>query len=275
MRFVAVESSQSRQDNVFSPTNSGYGVIKEGVLISVYPPDSPEHQFHQQSHSYFRQLVGDTTFACLAGQTVIRSNRYAFCAYHDMTNFTTAEGVCHDLTQYMNDFAVRSIPTDGMRFNSFIAAFQRPLIENQLAGSRYLYQLLLHMHHHDKAKGFAWNPSVSNDTESPSFGYSIAENTFYIPLLYSSSSSEARRSVYTFVVFNSHLLFEKLRANNAFIKLRDLIRARQSEVHPNLTDHGSGLEFIQYALVSPDPNTQDQERKIRKEVLGPCPFASQ
>jgi FPC/CPF motif-containing protein YcgG len=67
-------------------------------------------------------------------------------------------------------------------------------------------------------------------------------------------------------------MLEALKQEGKFTKLRDTIRSRQDTVHPYLGDHGDTKEWRQYALLSPDLQTEQAELEIRRNVLGECPF---
>jgi hypothetical protein len=259
------------QNNPFSSEKSGYGRLEGNTLHSVYAAGSERFAFHQKAHTYFRDLVLDPGFACIAGQGAVRSKTYAFSAYGDMRSEDVAEGVCHDLFTFKQEFGLSTV-SDRLKFMTFIAAFEHPKITNQLDGAEHFYTLLHNMHQHDVKKERVWNPSVSKDIHSPEFGFSSGGDAFFVPLLYPHSGSPARRSDITMVVFNAHAVFDKLRETGAFDKIKQKIRARQDWVHPYLGDHGETNEFLQYALVDPDEETQRKNEQIIYRAIGKCPF---
>ncbi|MEO6509221.1 MAG: YqcI/YcgG family protein [Patescibacteria group bacterium] len=132
--------------------------------------------------------------------------------------------------------------------------------------------------HNSNAQHFDWSPEVSNDIEDPSFSYSTAAKTFFVPFMNAYSGTPARYSEIPMVVFNSNMVFQLLRDQvdkngiTAFDKLKQKIRAREGWVHPALGDHGEQSEFDQYALVDPTPEMESKEEEIKKEILGECPF---
>jgi FPC/CPF motif-containing protein YcgG len=121
----------------------------------------------------------------------------------------------------------------------------------------------------------AWAPNVSSDISSSDFGFSVGGDAFFVPFLYEYSGSPARYSKIPMLVFNAHDMFTKLRAVGSFDKLKAIIHARQSWVHPNLGDHGDAIEFVQYALVDPDQESQKQELFWREHLLGTKPFTKE
>ncbi|MGH2508352.1 MAG: YqcI/YcgG family protein [Ktedonobacteraceae bacterium] len=257
------------ESSLFSHEMSGYGqAAEDGTFLSTYPLGSSMYDFHTSSHSYFKQLVSDEHFTCLAGRTVARTNQYAYCAYPDMTDACIAEGILHDLIKF-------SLKQDHEQtsalFRSFVAAFRDPQIANPLAGAECLYTLLRNMDEKN-SQHFGWAEGFSHDTDSSSFGYSAGGEAFFLAYFYPTAYWAYRRSDVTFVVFNAHKILQKLRELGRFAKLRDKIRGRQKEMHPLLGDHGTCNEWLQYTLLSPDPVTQAEELRIRQSILGACPF---
>lgn len=265
------------ESNPYPATHSGYGSISSGVLISAYQESTDLWAFHHSAHSYFKNLVLSPHFACVGAQSSVKGENYAFCAYPNMTTVSTAEGLCHDLIAFKQQFNLPGInKVKGAPFLTFVAAFSGPNIADQIDGIKHFYTLLKQLHEQDK-KYFKWGgvdhaQYVSNDVNSPDFGFSLSGDAFFMPFLYSYSGSPARISSIPMVVFNAHVIFAKLRQINAFERLKTLIRSRQTWVHPALGDHGDVKEFDQYALVDPDGEVMQKEQEIRKRVLGEKPF---
>lgn len=269
------EAAVSAGTNVINPFSidfSGYGRVTDGVFVSSYQNDSPMNAFHLQAQKYFKVFVGREDFPCVAGRTVARTDQYAFCAYPDMLNPAVAEGIMHDMIQFQQEFGIPNDPKrKGGVFRSFVAAFTEPHITDSLHGAEALYILLNNMHEIN-SKYFNWREGFSNDTDSPDFGYSAGESAFFIASFHPGAFVQARQSDLNFVVFNSHVMLDALKKEGKFKQLRDLIRSRQAMIHPYLGDHGVTFEWRQYALLSPDSETEKTERVIRRRVFGECPF---
>lgn len=263
---------RERKNNPFSSALSGYGHVVNEKFVSTYPEGSAMYGFHLNAQNYFKGFVGEKDFPCVAGRTVARTDQYAFCAYPDMTNPQLAEGIMHDMIQFQHEFGIPDDPKpNGKRFRSFVAAFAEPHITSPLHGAEALYTLLGNMHDVN-AQHYPWKEGFSNDMESSDFGYSAGESAFFIAFFHPEAHDAARRSDVTFVVFNSHAMLESLKDEGKFNKLRDIIRSRQDSVHPYLGNHGEVKEWRQYALLSPDVETEAAEQAIRQKVLGECPF---
>ena len=241
-------------------------------LYRPIPEGSAMYDFHLSAHEYFKSLVLSGNFACVGAISAVKSKKYAFCAYPDMTAPEIGEAVAHDILMYKKAFDVDHImDKKGVSFVSFIAAFKEPVIPSQMDGVGALYTLLKNVHAAD-ASHFGWATSASPDPKDKTFAYSVGGDAYFLPFMYKQSGSPARQSEIPMVVFNIHTVFAKLREVGAFESLKQMIHDRQSWVHPNLADHGDNPEFVQYALVDPDDASQAKEQEIREEILGTCPF---
>ena len=266
------EQEKNIKTNPFSSKMSGYGFSEKGVLKSVYPKGSPMHDFHTKAYEYLKTLIGGESFACVAGQTAVRAESYILAAYPSMTDPQVAEGLCHDLMEFTREYGIPDKEKGPKgQFRSFVATFEGPMPTSQMQAAEYLYTLLKNIHSVDK-KYFPWAKGISADLESTDFGFSIGEAGYFIPSFHPFTSSEVRRSDMLFVVFNAHAMFDTLRKQGKFDKLKQIIRRRQAHVHPYLGDHGTVNEWVQYALVDSDEKSQQEEKALRRKVLGECPF---
>lgn len=134
------------------------------------------------------------------------------------------------------------------------------------------------MHKADEEAGFGWNPGVSNNIESPNFGYSVGGEAFFIPFMDAFSGTPARYSEIPMLVFNSHLVFKIMKqieikpGLTLMDQFTNKIRSREKWVHPNLGAHGDLSEFDQYGLVDPTPEMESAEEEVKNNILGKCPF---
>jgi uncharacterized protein len=110
-----------------------------------------------------------------------------------------------------------------------------------------------------------WDTRVEKDAASPDFSFSIKEEAFYIIGLQPGSERKARQFRYPALVFNPHEQFEKLRASNKYIPMRDAVRKREiklcGSINPMLADFGESSEVFQYSGLQYDSSWK-------------CPFVS-
>jgi FPC/CPF motif-containing protein YcgG len=112
---------------------------------------------------------------------------------------------------------------------------------------------------------FEWDPTVSDDPDSPHFSLSIGGRGFYVVGLHPGASRAARRFPVAALVFNLHSQFEALRADGRYGRLRDVITQRDvaysGSRNPMLAIHGEQSEARQYS-----------GRKVEADWR--CPFSS-
>ena len=77
------------------------------------------------------------------------------------------------------------------------------------------------------------------------------EEAFFVIGLHANSSRPSRQFRYPALVFNPHAEFEKLRTNNRYGKMKEVIRKRDisysGSANPMLTDFGEASEVYQYS----------------------------
>ena len=115
------------------------------------------------------------------------------------------------------------------------------------------------------ASQYAWYRRVEKDVTSPGFSFSIKEEAFYIIGLHANSSRKSRQFKYPALVFNAHEQFEKLRASNKYVVMKEAVRKRDiklsGSVNPMLADFGESSEVFQYSGLQYESNWK-------------CPFAA-
>ncbi len=267
-----------KSPNPFSAAKSGYGRYIDGLFVSVYPEGLPIQSFHKSAHDYVVKLVKSEIFPCILGQTAIKTNQYAFCAYDDIANLQVAEGVLHDIVRFQQEFEVPAKPK-GPRgiFRTMLVAFQKPEIRDEIHGAEVLYNLLNNMHEIN-SQCYRWTVGFSNDPQSPDFGFSAGESAHFIAYFHPYANVPARKSDVNFIVFNSHHVIDAFKATgmNNYARAKSIIRGRQVQpIHPYLGDHGVVEEWRQYTLLNPDQETEAKELELMLRILGECPFQPQ
>jgi FPC/CPF motif-containing protein YcgG len=147
---------------------------------------------------------------------------------------------------------------------SFVVIFDGPDSLDEETFEKALWNRLQCLHNLDVVSGQPWNEAVDRDPESPHFSLSIGGEPFFVIGLHPHASRPARRFEKPALVFNSHLQFEKLRADGRFDKMKQIIRQRDEalagSINPMLNDHGQASEARQYSGRAVDPEWK-------------CPFA--
>lgn len=274
--FAGADALPTRGPNPFSSEHSGYGHFVNGSFVSSFPPGSEMFQFHTQAQRYVQGKILDKSFPCILGQAAVRTEQYAFSAYDDITQPDVAEGVLHDivLAQHELEIPTKKVGKRGI-FRSTLAAFRKPVIEDEMHGAEVLYTLLQNMHEKN-SQHYDWTEGFSNELDSLDFGYAAGESAHFIAFFHPEATVPARVSEVQFIVFNSyHVInaFKELKGMEHHARVKEIIRSRQVQpIHPYLGNHGDVLEWVQYPLLSPDPDTEAKELELRNRILGECPF---
>ena len=135
--------------------------------------------------------------------------------------------------------------------HSMAALFPGSSAMDESAFEAALWTQLRELHAIDVAGDVPWNPSVSADPASPQFSMSIAGHAFFVIGLHPGASRIARRFEMPALVFNSHVQFDRLKADGRYAKMQTATRERdvalQGSINPNLADHGQASEARQYS----------------------------
>jgi FPC/CPF motif-containing protein YcgG len=199
---------------------------------------------HAQTLLEFEQLVEGDHFPCFAGRTAHQRHLvdhlfagHMACPAHDKA---LAEGIA--------GFAADNKPED--TFRSLVVHFEGAEPVPEQVFETLLFARLQGIHEVD-ARAHAWDPSVSDDADSPGFSMSIGGKAFYVVGLHPGASRPARRLAHPALVFNLHSQFEYLRQEGRYERLKNAIIEqdieRNGSANPMLAVHGESSEAIQYS----------------------------
>jgi hypothetical protein len=199
----------------------------------------------------FGAFIGAEHFPCLAGKGTVHRGDHTLCAYGSLGSRAAATALAADLGEF-----VRGIPADGSGMRAFVAVFREPAPADEAAFERLLWRQLQRLHERDDVR-IGWDPTVSDDPDSPQFSFSFAGRALFVVGLHPASSRLARRFRWPTLVFNPRAQFERLRAEGRFERLRTIVRARdialQGTANPNLADFGEQSEARQYSGRAAEP----------------------
>ena len=224
--------------------NSSYGTFDGERLL--LPEGTGNARMTEEVHGALRALLHDPDFPCIGAKSVINQNSYRFGLYQKIGEPASTAGLAYDLARFIKERP--SLPGE---FSSFIASFVEPKLRRPKEFEDLLWKQLAALHVADR-EFFKWNPEVSSQPSDPEFSFSFAENAFFVVGLSPASQRWARRFPWPTLVFNDHSQFQKLRDEQRFDRMRDIIRDRDEAVHgsPNamLSDYGGAhSEARQYA----------------------------
>jgi uncharacterized protein len=206
-------------------------------------------------HYQFINFIKNAAFPCVLGRAAIVNKRYRFGVYQDMKSPDCAEGLCHDLWNFVDE-RPSAFPVEEGEYATFAAIFTAPKTTTEDDFEQLLWSLLQQMNEND-ANFHKWDTATNSDPTHAKFSFSFASCSFFVVGLHNQSSRRSRNFPYPVIVFNAHDQFDHLRKMGNFDKMQTAIRKRdivlQGQINPSLKDYGNDSEAKQYSgrLVEP------------------------
>ncbi|HEY0602395.1 MAG TPA: guanitoxin biosynthesis heme-dependent pre-guanitoxin N-hydroxylase GntA [Herpetosiphonaceae bacterium] len=218
---------------------------RSNELTCISTPGRAAPPLVQTVHNDFRAFITERTYPCVGARAAVLSNCYWLGVYDEMGSAGATAGLAHDLFNF-----VQHQPSFNSNFTTFVACFAQPAPGDELEFEALLWQQLQRLHDLDR-QYHAWDTAASADPADPFFSYSFAEQAFFIVGLTDVNTRLARRFAWPTLIFNAHHQFERLRRQNHYQRLQQMIRQReialQGDINPNLCDFGTASEARQYA----------------------------
>ena len=206
----------------------------------------------------FQQFIQNAEFPCVGAKSALARDALSVLPVGKIDSATDDV----EIHRALRDFSDK-LDHQSPIVRSFVVIFDGPDGLDEEAFEKALWNRLQCLHNLDVVSGQSWNEAVDPDPQSPHFSLSIGE-PFFVIGLHPNASRPARRFEKPALVFNSHLQFEKLRADGRFDKMKEIIRKRDEalagSINPMLNDHGEASEARQYSGRAVDPEWK-------------CPFA--
>lgn len=225
---------------------SCYGIPDPKCVYAstVYTEHPAQKAKALQALVQFKAKIKEINYPCVGAKSVVNTNNFRFGMYQDLGSPASAKALARDLQIYVSE--LKRQPKEAS-LTSFFAFFE-PKSYTEVQFEARLWQQLAHLHTEDRA---AWSTQVSADTGSPEFGFSFANEAFFIVGLHDNSSRLARQFDYPVLVFNLHSQFGRLRQKDKFSVMQSVIRKRdkslQGFTNPNLSNFGENTEAKQYS----------------------------
>lgn len=214
--------------------------------------------FHKPSDMQHKQLVNendlinefldhlrDKDFPCIAAHDAVEKETLRFCIAQHMG----CPADDHAILRFLYDF-VDHYRNETKGFHSAAILFAQPRNITEEEFETLLWNRLQILADLDAIQ-FAYDERVSPDPLSPQFSFSIKGEAFYIIGLHPANTRMARRLGFPALIFNPHSQFEKLREQNVYHKMQNIVRRRDEmysgSVNPMLSDFGNASEAIQYS----------------------------
>lgn len=193
----------------------------------------------------FKEWIRGSDFSCLGARVALRRRVLETVLVGHMDEPAAVREVHVALESF-----VGRVLRAGQDFASLVVLFNGPLIKSEAHFEQLLWEHMAALRDVDRER-HQWAPGVGSDPESPDFAFSVVEHPFFVVGMHPLASRRSRRSSRPAVAFNSHLQFDRLKANGTYFGLQRRIRAReialQGSVNPSLADFGTTSEARQYA----------------------------
>jgi uncharacterized protein len=198
---------------------------------------------------HLEEMVLHPEYPCLGARSVFNTERATVEVLDELATPGATQLLIDRLLHFVEDTDL----TEG--FASFVAMFRGPVVDSEEEFEQLLWRQLEQLH---AADDLPWNDQVSANPDNPHFAFSVSGTAFFVVGMHPNASRVARRAPLPTLVFNFHEQFEELRASERYLRMRDTIRRRDTElqgsINPMVRDHGVQSEARQYSgrAVPPD-----------------------
>ncbi len=224
----------------FGPAADGFSELWSGTAAAG---------FDELRLGQFVSLIRNPAFPCVGAKSAIGRGTYRI-GLHDAMGTASATGT---LYEHLRRFVAEQDSERGTLpppFTTYAAIFDGPFIGSEVEAHNLIWTQLQMLRDIDSVS----NPyalDASSEVENPNFAMSVCRRAFFVVGLNPCASRWSRRFAYPALVFNAHFQFQELRKRNIFGKIQLEIRNRdvrlQKSLNPNLSDHGTVSEALQYS----------------------------
>ncbi len=202
-------------------------------------------QSAQEIIEKFLAYIHRSDFPCIAARSAVANEglqclvvNHMACPHHD-----------HEVLKFLYRF-VDEFRLDPHGYQSAAVIYELPEISSEEVFEELLWKRLqgivdLDSLHH------GYDPRVDSDPISPHFSFSIKGEACFIIGLHPASARAARHFSHPVLVFNPHAQFVKLRDEDKYEQMKEVIRKRDmaysGSYNPMLRDFGESSEVLQYS----------------------------
>jgi uncharacterized protein len=136
-------------------------------------------------------------------------------------------------------------------FRSLAVIFAGPQGLDEPSFETALWRRLSTLLAEDRRRGYAYAPGFSDNPDDAHFALSFGGQAFFAVGLHPQASRTARCLPFPAIMFNPHDQFERLRAEQKYERMREVILTRDAELdgeaNPMIARHGDISEARQYS----------------------------
>jgi FPC/CPF motif-containing protein YcgG len=202
-------------------------------------------EMHETIITRYLAYLDKKAFPCVGAKAALARQQVCCMVADNMETRLEDQRILHFMYTFIDAF--RNSPN---LFHSAAIIFTGPAINNEERYDALFWNTLQSLSSLD-AKYYPYDTRVNSNTASHHFSFSLKSEALYVIGLNPKSSRMSRRFAYPAIVFNPHSQFEKLREEDRYLHLKEVIRKRDiacsGSVNPMLLDFGAGSEVYQYS----------------------------
>ena len=193
----------------------------------------------------FKAFINDQSFPCTGAKAAIAKQQMHCLVADHMSCPKNDQLILQFIYKFVDEFR-----NSNEIFQSASIIFKEPKIDSEELFDELLWQRLQALADLD-AQNYVYDSRVDMNPSSAFFSFSLKEEAFFIIGLHPSSSRPKRQFKYPTLVFNPHMQFEKLREENRYEAMKEIVRKRDmatsGSINPMLDDFGKSSEVFQYS----------------------------
>lgn len=222
----------------------------ESYFDDFYLPDrTPE----QESDATCPRLAGALTdlierpdFPCVGAKSALAQDNLAILTAASLGSTMDDARIHRRLVDWGRAAAASQ---DG--FRSLAVVFAGPTRLDERGFETMLWERLGALSAIDRRRGHPQAAGFSADPDHPDFALSFGGTAYFAVGLHPGASRRARRLPYPAIIFNLHSQFKRLREENRYERMREVILTRDEAfdgtVNPMIARHGEVSEARQYS----------------------------
>ena len=193
----------------------------------------------------YKAFIRNKVFPCVAARSAYASKHIKCMVADNMACPKDDLAILRFLYQFIDYYRQAA-----SKFYSAAIIFRGPKDCTDFEFDRLLWQRLQAIADLD-SENYDYDPRVNSDPASVHFSFSLKREAFFILGLQPQAKRLSRQFTYPTLVFNPHQEFEKLRANNHYEPMKEIVRKRDlaysGSINPMLKDFGEASEAAQYS----------------------------
>ena len=193
----------------------------------------------------YKAFIGNKVFPCIAARSANAAKHILCMVADNMACPKDDHAILYFLYQFIDNYRKAT-----SNFYSAAIIFRNPQDCSEDEFDGLLWQRLQAISDLD-AENYDYDPRVNSDPASVHFSFSLKQEAFFILGLHPAAKRLSRKFRYPTLAFNPHQEFEKLRANNHYEPMKEIVRKRDlaysGSINPMLKDFGEASEAAQYS----------------------------